>query len=62
MTFIIENPYIEPIEGKELTLEGFQAYFDQMATKDGLVETSPNWLADIAMLIVHEARKGYEKI
>jgi hypothetical protein len=57
----IEEPYMEPIEGKELTVEGFRAYFEQMTTEEGFVETTPNWLADIAMLIVYEARKGYSK-
>jgi len=53
----IEQPYIEPIAGKQLTREGFLAYFNQMVTGEGVVETTPDWLADIAMLIVHEARK-----
>jgi hypothetical protein len=54
----IEEPEMAPIAGRELTREGFQAYFEQMTTEGGFVETTPDWLADIAMLIVAEAQKN----
>jgi hypothetical protein len=40
------------------TRENFFAYFDQMSEKDGTFITTADWLADTAMLIVHEATKS----
>jgi hypothetical protein len=37
-----------------LTREGLFAYFDQMADANGRIDTTADWLADTAMLIVHE--------
>ena len=42
-----------------LTREGLFAYFDQMSDKDGRINTTAQWLADVGMLIVHDTNKAH---